>query len=93
MKIVVEFESIDEFNEFVQWKSERSSKADNASKTPINTSGIDGLTRNILKENGIKFIEDAQALTDSQLLSFTRFGKACLAHLRAWKKPESAPPG
>lgn len=92
MKISVEFESIDELNEFMKWKSELVRKSENAKKTPLKSVDLDQRTVNILHAENIVFLEDAQALSDNQLLSFTNFGKVALQRLRALKKEEPARP-
>lgn len=79
MKILIEFESLDEAAEFLEWK--RINK-ENKIKTPIERAGLQVRTANHCVMQGFKFLEDAQARSDVFWLQVPNFGKRSLRDLR-----------
>lgn len=79
MKITVEFDSLIEFHNFVEWEATKISKG----KTPLQGSGLSYRTMNCLIGERIEFIEDAQRLSDAELLRIRDFGRKSLNELRA----------
>lgn len=85
MKITIEFDSLQELNEFIEWQGVRRS----AIKTPIRNSGLTGLGLTALIDSGIEFIEDAQRLSDAELLRIPCFGRKALNALRELENPSA----
>ena len=83
MKITAEFDSLDEFHAFLQWKAGRHVAAQ---KTPVQGSGLEHRMIQALLAEQIEFVEDAQALPDRCILQMTNIGRTSLARLKAWKR-------
>jgi hypothetical protein len=82
VKVTIEFESGDELGEFLAW---RASRPKTPQKTPVESSGLDTRLISVLRFWGeIKFVEDAQAMSDSELLRIPNIGKAFVKAIRAW---------
>ncbi len=82
MKITIEFDSLREIDSFIEW---RRLKEGEKLKTPIRQCGLFDRTVSALIEEGYYFLEDAQALTDDELLKIKDLGRKSLNDLRAIK--------
>ena len=79
MKITIELQSLDEFHDFMGWQTSKK-----ANWTPLEKSGMSNRTSLILQSEGIRFVEEAQALNDRQLLMFPNLGHKALTEIREW---------
>lgn len=86
MKITAEFDSLDEFHAFLEWKAGR---AATAQKTPVQGSGLERRMIQALLAEKIEFVEDALALPDACILTMPNIGRTSLARLKAWKREEA----
>jgi hypothetical protein len=57
--------------------------------TPVRGSSLGSLISNTLADIRVEFIEDAQMMSDSELLRLPNFGRTSLARLRAWTHPDA----
>jgi DNA-directed RNA polymerase alpha subunit len=83
VKILVEFDSSKDLQDFLDWRLHRESQAAK-SKTPIHGSGIEQRMVNALMSENIQFVEDALALSDSFFLRLPNIGRTSVKRLRAW---------
>lgn len=78
MKIIVEFESLEEFLAF------RGQPPEKERRTLLrHMDGLDGRTLNVLLDNGLQFVEDVLPLTESALLKMPNLGRRSLDQWRA----------
>ena len=89
MKILVEFDSLDEAAEFILWRDGRlapvKGSCEGNSKTPIRDAGLMVRTENCLAAEGFDYLEDAQAESNSRLMKIPNFGRKSLRDLREAK--------
>jgi len=83
VKILVEFDSLEEAAAFILWRDGRNDPA--AGKTPIRDAGLLVRTENCCAAEGFDYLEDAQAQSDAFWLKVPNFGRKSLRDLREAK--------
>lgn len=81
MKVLIEFDSMEDANEFLRWKDERKASAQEKRKTPLRDAGLMCRTFNCLHAENFEYLEDAQATPARNLLKIPNFGKHSLRDL------------
>lgn len=74
MKITVEFSTLEEFQEFLNFKD---------SKNKYKLSDLSQRTQDVLRKNGVNSIVDIFGKTDTELLKFVNLGKKGLDEIRS----------
>ena len=84
MKMTVEIEDSD-IDSFLSWRSKLNRSKDQANKKRLEDTEIDVRGLKCLQDEGIIYLEDAQAMSDRELLYIPNFGRKSLILLRSLK--------
>ena len=82
MKITIELDD-SEIDSFLNWRNKFLRSKDSANKKRLEDTDIDVRGLRCLQNEGIFFLEDAQAMSDRELLYIPDFGRKSLNLLRS----------